>query len=94
MRCLLQAKMETAAGNQGLIDGTLPKAIQHTLETLKPEAAYFGTLDGRRTAWIVFDLEDPADMPRISEPLFGIGADVQLAPVMVPDDLERGLSKL
>ncbi len=94
MRCLMQAKMDTAAGSRGLADGTLPKAIQHTLETLNPEAAYFGTLDGRRTAWIVFDFEDPADMPRIAEPLFGIGADVQFAPVMSPDDLQRGLSRL
>ena len=38
------------------------------MERLKPEAAYFGPEDGVRTAFIIFDLEDPSQIPPISEP--------------------------
>ncbi len=56
---------------------------------------YFTTLDGRRTAYMVFDLPDPSDTPPFAEPFFTeLDADVQLAPVMNVDDLQKGLSQL
>jgi len=82
-------------GNKAIKDGSLPKIIQSLLQDVKPEAAYFTTLDGLRTGFMVFDLKDSTDIPRITEPLFqGFNATVQFVPVMNADDLKAGLNKI
>ena len=61
----------------------------------KPEGMSFTTFDGRRTAYMVFDLPDTSDIPPFAEPLFmGLDAEIELAPVMNADDLQKGLSQL
>jgi hypothetical protein len=83
------------AGNQGIKSGSLPKVMQQTGERWKPEAMYFTTFDGKRTAFIVFDLPDSSQIPVFAEPFFTeLNAEVQLAPVMNGDDLQKGLSSL
>lgn len=60
----------------------------------KPEASYFGTENGKRTAYIFFDLDDPAQIPVIAEPLFQqLESTVEFIPVMNADDLQRGLTE-
>ena len=87
--------MPVEAGNQGIRDGRLPKAMQHAAERWKPEAMYFTTFDGQRTAFMVFDMPESADIPAFAEPLFQeLSAEVVIAPAMNGDDLQRGLSKL
>jgi len=82
-------------GNKAIKDGSLPKIIQSLLQDVKPEAVYFTTLDGLRTGFMVFDLKDSTDIPRITEPLFqGFNATVQFVPVMNADDLKAGLNKI
>lgn len=45
-----------------------------------------------RSAMIFFDLGDVAEIPGIVEPLFlGLGAEVELIPVMNANDLRKGL---
>ncbi len=69
--------------------------MQETLESLQPEAAYFGPEDGVRTAFIVFDLTDPSQLPPVSEPLFNhVKARVQIFPVMDREDLRKGLQEV
>jgi len=69
--------------------------MKETFEQLQPEAAYFGPENGVRTAFIVFDLKDPSELPRISEPLFrAMKANVQMFPVMDREDLQKGLGQL
>jgi hypothetical protein len=70
MRMLMKVQIPAEAGNKGIKDGTLPDVIRKTLETLRPEAAYFTTMGGPRTMIAVFDMKAAADMPRIAEPLF------------------------
>ena len=95
MRMMLKAHLDTEAASQRIKDGTLPQVMQHTLEMLHPEAAYFGPEDGIRTAFFVFDMTDPSQLPAISEPLFShFKARVEIFPVMNSDDLQRGLSQL
>ena len=86
--------MQTDAANAAVKDGSLPKLMRAALDELKPEAAYFCTQDGRRTAFIVFDLQSASDMPSIAEPLFmGLNASVDFSPCMNADDLRIGLDK-
>jgi hypothetical protein len=95
MRMLMTVQMDTEAASRGIQDGSLPKLMESTLEQLHAEAAYFTTRDGQRTAHIYFDLDDPAQMVQIAEPLFmGLKAKIDLAPVMKPEDLREGLARL
>lgn len=95
MRCMLKLELDTAAGNKAIADGTLPKILEQIMENTQPEATYFGTESGHRTAFIFFDLADPGDIPMIAEPAFAhLGANVTFMPVMNRDDLQKGLSRL
>lgn len=95
MRMMLKAQMDTAAASKAIQDGRLPAVMQSVMESLKPEAAYFGPEGGLRTAFIIFDMTDPSQLPAISEPLFSaFNARVEIFPVMNQDDLQRGLSQL
>jgi hypothetical protein len=56
---------------------------------------YFTAFDGKRTAFMVFDLPDASDIPHFAEPFFtNLNAEVLLAPAMNGDDLQKGLSRL
>jgi hypothetical protein len=69
--------------------------MQQMLDRTKPEAAYFTTEDGDRTAFLFFDLADPSDIPVLAEPAFSqLGAKVTMTPVMNVDDLQKGLAQL
>jgi hypothetical protein len=87
--------MPVETGNRAVRDGTVGTLMQRTAERWKPEAMYFTTFDGRRTAYMVFDLPDASDMPSFAEPFFAqLDAEVELAPAMNGEDLQRGLSQL
>ena len=87
--------MPVESGNQAIKDGTLGAVMQRASERWKPEAMYFTTFDGQRTAYVVFDLPDTSGIPPFAGPFFtGLNASVELAPVMNADDLQKGLSQL
>ena len=95
MRTLMKVKMDTEAGSRAIADGSLPQLMQETLGALRPEAAYFGPENGVRTAFIVFDMQDPSQLPAITEPLFSkVKATVEMFPVMNQEDLQKGLQQL
>jgi len=92
MRTLLKVTMDAVSGNKSILEGSLPKLMQSTMESLKPESAYFYAANGKRTAMMVFDMKDASEIPSICEPFFmGLNADVELIPVMNADDLKKGL---
>ena len=95
MRMMLKVQMDTEAGSRAIADGSMPKALGEMMERLQPESAYFGPEDGVRTAFIVFDLKDPSQIPAISEPLFSkMKASIKMFPVMNRDDLQKGLQQI
>jgi hypothetical protein len=92
---LMTVQMDTEAGNRSIKDGSLPKLMESTLSQLNAEAAYFTARDGLRTAYIVFDMQEAAQIPQIAEPLFmGMNAKIELSPVMNAEDLQEGLGRL
>jgi hypothetical protein len=94
MRMLLKFELGLAATNAAVRDGTIGEINEELMAITKPEAAYFGTENGRRTGYIVFDLVDPAQIPVIAEPLFQrTESRVEFIPVMNADDLQRGLAE-
>jgi hypothetical protein len=94
MRMLLKVSIDTEKGNQAFRDGSLQKTMQWAREELKPEAAFFGPSNGRRTAYFVFDMQDASRLPAILEPFFqNVDAEVELAPAMDFDDLQTGIEQ-
>ncbi|MBC9729954.1 hypothetical protein [Streptomyces sp. TRM68367] len=95
MRTLLRARLDTERGSEAIRSGKMPELIKETLDKIKPEAAYFGPDEGRRTMFLVFDLADPSQIPSIAEPLFlNFGAELEWTPVMNLDDVQKGLSQI
>jgi hypothetical protein len=82
--------MPVEAGNAAARSGSLGKTIQSILADLKPEAAYFLDWDGKRTGFIVFDMQDASQIPAVAEPWFlALNASVEIHPVMTPADLAK-----
>ena len=95
MRTMMKIKIDTEVGSRMIADGSMPQLMQETLGRLQPEAAYFGPEGGIRTAFVVFDLKDPSDLPSVTEPLFNkLNAQVEMFPVMNQEDLQAGLQQL
>ena len=95
MRVMAKISMPVEAGNKAIKDGRMESIIQRAAQRWKPEGMYFTTFDGKRTAFMVFNMPDTSDIPPFAEPFFTeLNADVQVAPVMNGDDLQKGLSQL
>ena len=91
MRFLMKVTIPTEAGNKAIREGALRPRLQRALEDLKPEAAYFFEEGGHRTALLVINMQDAAEIPRFVEPFFlGVDAKVSLHPAMTAEDLAKG----
>jgi len=96
MKTLIIASMPHHTFNAAVKDGTAGAKLKKIMDALKPEAAYFTELNGKRTGIFVVNLSDASQIPALAEPLFlTFEADVQVHPTMTPADLERaGLDKI
>lgn len=91
---LLKMQMDVEAGNRAIKDGSFGEMLNRVMGEIKPEAAYFTALDGKRTGLIFFDLQEPSQIPAIAEPFFGlVNAAIELCPVMTPEDVQKGLGE-
>lgn len=95
MRVMMKVNLDTEAASRVIKDGSIAQIMQGAIAPLNPEAAYFGPENGKRTAFIVFDMQDPSQLPTITEPLFNtLKADIAIFPVMDQADLQKGLQQL
>ncbi len=94
MRMLLKWESGLEATNEAIRNGTMAEVNELLAASTQPEAAYFGTENGRRTGYVFFDLADTAKIPVIAEPLFQrVNATVEFIPVMNVDERQRGLAE-
>jgi hypothetical protein len=92
MRTLLKMQMDVEAGNRAIRDGSFGRMMDRVMQEIKPEAAYFTAIDGKRTGLIVFDLDDPKRIPSIAEPFFmTVGASIDFMPVMNAEEVRAGI---
>jgi hypothetical protein len=92
---MLRFSFPAEAGNEVIRSGKIQQVFQLITEDLKPEAVYLYPEAGQRGGIIVFNMEKESDVALACEPLwFALGADVELIPVMNPDDLTKALDSL
>jgi len=94
MRTLMQVKFPTLKATEAMQAERMPKELDALVQELKPEATYFYADEGHRSALIVFDLKETAQMPAISERLFEMDARINFSPVMNLQELKKGLELL
>jgi len=95
MRVMLRFTLPVERSNQAINDGSLGRTMEAVMNHLKPEAAYFTALDGKRGGMIFFDLAEPSQIVETVEPLFlNLNATTEIVPVMNADDLRKGLTKV
>jgi hypothetical protein len=94
MRMMMKVSIPVEAGNRAIKDGLLPKTILSFVERMKPEATYFFAENGKRTAFLVFDLQDPSMIPSVAEPFFlNLDATIELHPAMNLEDMRTGVER-
>jgi hypothetical protein len=95
MRMMLRFTLPVEKGNQAFDAGVIGKTVESLMSKLKPEAAYFGPSEGKRSGMIFFDLAEPSQIIEVVEPLFSdLHAAVEIVPVMSADDLRKGIAKV
>ena len=92
MRFLIHAKIPTEDGNKMVQDPNFLRKLETYINKVKAEATYFFEADGNRVAAFIVDIQSADQIPILAEPLFsGMGAHVELHPVMSLDDLKKGI---
>lgn len=88
MRMMMRVQCPVEPFNSLVRNGTAGSKMMKILDEIKPEAAYFGSQDGKRGGILIVDVAKPSDIPRLAEPWFlNFSADVEFSVVMTPDDL-------
>jgi hypothetical protein len=95
MRTLVQVELDTELSNKLISSGSIQQTMNELMGTLKPEAAYFYSANGRRTMTMVVDLADESSVVTVCEPFWlSLHASVQLYPCMNAEELQAGLGRL
>jgi hypothetical protein len=90
MRFLLKVAVPHEQFNSYVKDGSIDKKMQSIMAETKPEAAYFTELNGKRTALLIVNIDNPSQIPSLGEPWFLLfNADVEFHPVMLGEDLGK-----
>ena len=83
MHFLVRATMPVETGNALVRNPEFGKTMQSVLADLKPEATYYCLDRGQRTLYLILNVNDSHEIPRIVEPLWlSMKADVEFIPAM------------
>lgn len=92
MRMMMRLTMPVEKGNEAISSGAWDQTLDHIIETLKPEAAFFYLEGGRRAAMFVYEAENAEEMATINEPIFqAVNAAIEQQPVLTAADLGKAL---
>jgi hypothetical protein len=94
MRMMMKVSIPVEAGSEAIRNGTFADVMGAAMGSLQPEAVYCVSDHGQRTAFVVFDLKEPQQIPAVAEPLFqGLRASIDLTPCMTMEDVQSGLAQ-
>jgi hypothetical protein len=90
MRFVVNVSIPTGKFDAAIADGSVGAKMGRILEETKPEAVYFTAKDGKRGGFLVVNMNDVSEMPKLAEPWFMLfDAAVQFLPAMTPADLQK-----
>jgi hypothetical protein len=90
---MLKVQPEIELGNSAVEEGTLGEIVRSVSDQLNPEAFYAGPVDGTRTLFLVFEIDDSSEIVKITEPFFSkLKAKVEVLPVMNQAEMLKGLA--
>lgn len=90
MRFVMHVSLPVEKFNRAVQDGTVGDKMRRILEETEPEAAYFCADDGKRGGFLIVDMKDTSEIPKLAEPWFLLfDASVKFLPTMTPEDLGR-----
>src|SRR5215203_5181555 len=88
MHVMLSFTIQPEKGDALIKEGRIGETLESILEDLQPEVTYFTDVEGTRGGHLVVNIDDASQIPAMTEPLLlGVGATVQMHPVMTPEDL-------
>ena len=92
MRVMVKFTIPTQESNALVSDGSIGQTMQTIIGNLRPEAAYFCHVEGKRGGYLVADIEEGSELVTKLEPFFlQLGAEIETFPVMNADGLGAGL---
>src|SRR5690349_11943818 len=95
MRFMIRFSIPTESGNDLVASGKIGELFGKLMEDLHPEAVYAYPEAGERGGIIIVNGESGQDVAKLIEPLWlGLGASVELIPVMTGEDLMGVLPSL
>ena len=94
LRFIIVASLSAEAGNKMMKEPNAIQTLENYINSVNAEAAYFSEANGERTFYIVVDLPSVDMIPAFGEPLFNLGARVELHPAMDIADLKKDTQKL
>lgn len=92
MRFVVRAIIPAEAGNRMVKDPNFVVNMENYIKANNVEQAYFLEVNGDRAVVFVMDLSSVDRIPSVVEPLFMMGAKVELHPAMTFDDLKKGIT--
>lgn len=94
MKFLVRIQPSVEGGNKMIKDPKGFQKLQNYYKKIHGEAAYFYEQGGLRTFEFIVNLQTVDKIPSIAEPMFqDFNAKVEFHPVMLFEDLKKGLSK-
>jgi hypothetical protein len=95
VKFLLRLHFPTEHGNKMLQDPNFQQKLEGVLNQIKPEAVYFGPVEGERGIYMIVNMTSADMMAGIGEPLWmALNCKLDVTPVMELSDLKKGLQGL
>lgn len=96
MKMILTVTMPHEPFNELIKDGSVGKVLNEILGELKPDAAYFSLNEGKRSLFLVINVDKGADYVKYAEPFFlKFNADIKYDIVITPEEIKNsGLEEI
>ena len=90
MKFLIEINIPTETGNKLLKNGLIIAQLHEYLKEVKPDHTYFSIKNGKRTVFMILNVESAEKFPEIAEPLWlDWNAEVNVWPIMDEKDFEK-----
>lgn len=86
---------DSESGNDIVRSGKIAQIFEKLMADIKPEAAYMYPVGGQRGGHLIVNVTDSSAVAAIGERFwFALKANVEMTPVMNPEDLQKGLAEI